>query len=387
MIKKKEVDVFNDSQIKVPFVLPEITNDDRNAVLSALNQNLLTDGPILQEFEREFAEFTGAKYAVGVSNATAALHLSLKAIGVGKGDEVIVPDLTFVATANAVLSTGATPVIADISKDDFNISISSIKKSLTSKTKAIIPVHFAGNPCKMKLINSIAKKNNLKIIEDCAHGIGAKINQRHVGTFGSVGCFSFYPTKNFTTIEGGMIITNSRKIADLTKILRNHGITKSLQNRFAKGKPWEYDVVLPGQNYRLDEIRSSLGISQLKRTKQNNLKRRHAFLYYNSRLDNNESVITPKIFNNFTHSCHLYVLRVKKKNGLSRDIVYRRLLKNGVRCSVHYKPLHEFTAYKKFAKIKDKVENSKLIYKEIISLPMYPQIRRVQQDVVLQNLM
>jgi|TARA_B100000949_G_scaffold110074_1_gene97513 dTDP-4-amino-4,6-dideoxygalactose transaminase len=385
MKKRNNADVFNDSHIKVPFVLPEITNEDKKAILSTLNQNLLTDGPKLREFENKFAKFTGAKYAIGVSNATAALQLSLKAIGIGKGDEVIIPDLTFVASANAILFTGATPIIADIDKEDYNISIDSIKKSLTNKTKAIMPVHFTGKSCKMHKIRNIAKKNNLRIIEDCAHAIGSRLGKKHVGTFGDAGCFSFYPTKNITTLEGGMVITNSRKISEEIKALRNHGITKSYKDRFTKGKPWEYDVIIPGYNYRLDEIRSALGISQLKRIAKNNLKRKKAALYYNSKLKNNESVIIPKILKDEDHACHLYVLRIKENGKFSRDYLFQKLLKNGIRSSVHYKPIHEFTAYKKNAKIIDKLDNSKLVYKEMISLPLYPQIKKKQQNLVLQN--
>jgi len=386
MKKRKNSDAFNDLHIKVPFVLPEITNADKSAILSALNQNLLTDGPKLKEFENKFAKFTGARYAIGVSNATAALQLSLKAIGIEKGDQVIVPDLTFVASINAILFTGATPVIVDVDKEDYNVSIDSIKKSLTKKTKAIMPVHFAGKSCKMYEIQTIARKNNLKIIEDCAHAIGGKLNKKHVGTFGDAGCFSFYPTKNLTTFEGGMVITNSEKISETIKTLRNHGITKSYQDRFTKGKPWEYDVSIPGYNYRLDEIRAALGISQLKRITQNNLKRKKAALYYNSRLKNNKSIITPKILKDEDHACHLYVLRFKRQGKFSRDDLFTKLLKNGIRSSVHYKPLHTFTAYKKNAKIFDNLINTKKIYKEIISLPLYPQITRKQQDLVLKNL-
>ena len=386
MKKRKNSDAFNDLHIKVPFVLPEITNEDKRAILATLDQNLLTDGPKLKEFENKFAKFTGARYAIGVSNATAALQLSLKAIGIGKGDEVIVPDLTFVASINAILFTGATPVIVDIDKEDYNISVDSIKKSLTKKTKAVMPVHFAGKSCKMREIQIIARKNKLKIIEDCAHAIGGKLNKKHVGTFGDAGCFSFYPTKNLTTFEGGMVITNSKKISESIKTLRNHGITKSYQDRFTKGKPWEYDVSIPGYNYRLDEIRAALGISQLKRITQNNLKRKKAALYYNSKLKNIKSIITPKILKDEDHACHLYVLRFKKQGKFSRDDLFTKLLKNGIRSSVHYKPLHTFTAYKKNAKIFDNLINSKQIYKEIISLPLYPQITRKQQDLVLKNL-
>jgi perosamine synthetase len=386
MKKIKKVDAFNDSKIKVPFVLPEITSHDKKTILQVLNNNLLTDGPNLKDFENKFAKFTGAKYAIGVSNATAALQLSLKAIGIKKDDEVIVPDITFVATANSVIFANATPVIADVSEDDFNISLVSIEKSITKRTKAIIPVHFAGKPCQMIKIKKLAKKYNIKIIEDCAHAIGSQTNKKHVGTFGETGCFSFYPTKNLTTFEGGMVITNSKKIAEKIKLLRNHGIMRSLHDRFSKGKPWDYDVLLPGYNYRLDEIRSALGVSQLKRLIANNKKRQNAFRYYNSSLKKKTGVITPKMENNEVHSCHLYVLRIKKSKSHSRDAVFQKFLKNGIRSSVHYKPLHEFSVYKKYGKTYDDLSNSKKLFKEFLSLPLYPQITKKQQDLVINNL-
>ena len=244
-MKKTMNDAFGDKSIKVPFIIPEITKNDRSVISGALNSSLLTDGPKLRKFEAIFAKFTKAKFAIGVSNGTSALHLSLKSLGISKNDEVIIPDLTFVATASSVLFTGATPVLADVD-DDLNISIQSIKKLITSRTKAIIPVHFAGKSCKIKEISSIAKKNNISVIEDCAHAIGARINNKHVGTFGQLGCFSFYPTKNFTTIEGGMIITNSKKMANFVRAARNHGISKTLASRISKGKPWDYDIQNPG---------------------------------------------------------------------------------------------------------------------------------------------
>ena len=374
------------NEIKIPLFSPNITREDKKAIESALINQMLTDGPILEKFEKMFAKFTGAKYAIGVSNATSALFLSLKSIGIKKDDEVIIPNMTFVATANAVIHAGGKPVLIDVNLDDMNISVDQIKKAINKNTKVILPVHFAGKACDMIKIRKIVKDNNLHLIEDCAHAIGGKLNKKHVGTFGDAGCFSFYPTKNLTTFEGGMVITNSKKISETIKTLRNHGITKSYQDRFTKGKPWEYNVSVPGYNYRLDEIRATLGISQLKRITQNNLKRKKAALYYNSRLKNNKSVIIPKILKDEDHACHLYVLRFKKQGKFSRDDLFTKLLKNGIRSSVHYKPLHTFTAYKKNAKMFGKLINSKQIYKEIISLPLYPQITRKQQDLVLKNL-
>ena len=382
---KKKIDAFGDASIKVPFIIPEITKNDKNAVLNALNSRLLTDGPKLRKFESIFAKFTGAKFAIGVSNGTAALHLSLKALGIGKGSEVIIPDITFVATASSVLLTGATPVLADVD-ENLNILIPSIKKSITSRTKAIIPVHFAGKPCKINEITSIARKNRISIIEDCAHAIGARVNSKHVGIFGQAGCFSFYPTKNFTTIEGGMVVTNSKNIADFVRYARNHGITKTLTSRFSSGKPWDYDIKNSGYNYRLDEIRASLGINQIKRVKKMNLLRKKAADYYNKKLEDIEGVIVPGKSIGVEHVHHLYVIRITRKYGITRDMLFQKLLKIGIRTSVHYKPLHMFTIFKKMAKIIDSLSNSVHVYSQILSLPLYPSISKKQQDLVINNI-
>lgn len=378
--------VFGKKSIKVPFFAHHITNEDKKAMMKALDSSLLTDGPILREFESVFAKFTGAKYAIGVSNATAALHLSLKAIGIGKGDEVIVPDMTFVATANAVRLCGATPVFADVDKDDMNISPKSIQENLSSKTKAILPVHFAGKVCKINKIKKIAQSNKLEIIEDCAHAIGARYEGRHVGNFGSAGCFSFYPTKNITTIEGGMVITNSKEIGDFIRSARNHGITKSLSQRYSHGKPWDYDVLESGYNYRLDEIRSALGLSQLKRIRKLNLLRKKAFEYYNRQLGKIGGIICPSISKADDNVYHLYIGRISSRFGISRDQLFEKLLSSGISTSVHYKPLHKFTAFKKLHSNLKNLKNSDDLFREIISLPMFPNITRREQDLVIKQI-
>lgn len=378
-------DAFSNKSIKVPFFQPYISKNDKIAVEKTLSTTLLTDGPILQKFENRFSKFTKSKFSIGVSNATSALHLSLKALGIGKGDEVIVPDMTFVATANSILISGAIPVLADID-DDMNLSIESIERSITKKTRAIMPVHFAGKPCNMQKIKKIAKSNDLALIEDCAHAIGAKLNNQHVGTFGDAGCFSFYPTKNITTLEGGMIITQSAKIAKHVKLLRNHGITKSLLQRYSKGNPWEYDVIEPGYNYRLDEVRSSLGISQLKQIEKLNMLRRKAFKYYNQRLTHERGITIPTWSKYEEHACHLYIIRIEKEYGISRDKLFRKLLSLGIRTSVHYKPLHKFTVFKKRSKILDSIKNTEGIYHKIISLPLYPSISKKEQDYVINGI-
>ena len=385
MLKLKSKDAFNNKSIKVPFFSPYITDDDRKIIQNTLKNNLLTDGPILENFESSFCKFTNSKYAIGVSNATSALHLSLKSLGITTGDEVIIPDMTFIATSSAIMLTGATPVLADVNDDDFNISINSIKKNINSKTKAILPVHFAGQPCDIKKIAKIAKSNDLLLVEDCAHALGTKFENKHVGTFGNTGCFSFYPTKNITSIEGGMVITNSKKTAKFILSSRNHGLTKSLKNRFSKGKPWDYDVIEPGYNYRLDEIRSALGLNQLKRIKKINLKRKIACDYYNSKLKNIFGIGIPtySISTATSSSYHLYIIKITNDFKISRDELFKKLLDAGIQTSVHYKPLHEFTILKTKGKINDKLKTTKILYNQIISLPLYQNITRKEQDIVI----
>ena len=384
-MKIKKNDAFGNNTIKVPFFRPYIDKEDIKSIENSLKRSLLTDGPLLQEFESKFSKFTGAKFAVGVSNATSPLQLSLKVLGIQKNDEVILPDMTFVATGNAILNVGATPVIADVN-NDMNISLDSIKENITSKTKAIIPVHFAGKMCDIKNIKKIAKTNNLFLIEDCAHAIGAKFENKHAGTFGDAGCFSFYPTKNITTIEGGMVICNSKNTAQGIQSFRNHGITRTLKQRFSAGKPWDYDEIEPGYNFRLDEIRASLGISQLKKISKLNNMRRKACEYYTSKLKKIKGIESPEISKSTDNAFHLYIIKIKKDYGISRDKLFLKLLDSGIRTSVHYKPLHDFTIFKKMAKIKRGLNNSTTLYNEILSLPLYPTITQQEQDYVIHNL-
>ena len=379
-------DSFDNPDIEVPFFIPSISYLDKKAVYNALNAKLLTDGPKLLEFEQKFSSFVNSKYAIGVSNATSALHLSLKALGIGRNDEVIVPDMTFVATANAVLLTGAKPVLTDVEKNTLNISPKAIKSNISSRTKAIITVHFAGKACDMTKIMKIAKSNNLYVIEDCAHAIGTKFKNKHVGNFGDFGCFSFYPTKNITTIEGGMIISQNKKLIEKVRINRNHGISRSLKDRYSKGFPWDYDIKEAGYNYRLDEIRSSLGLSQLKQIKTLNKKRQDAFRYYNKFFKKVKGIEIPNEKNLESNACHLYILRIKSEFPISRNELFEKLLSKGIRTTVHYKPLHKFSIYKKKGILKKNMINSVELYDEIISLPLYPGITKKEQDYVVNTI-
>ena len=375
-------DFFEDKKIKFPAYEPWISDEDKKIVKKTLTQSMLTLGPQLEKFENDFCKYSKAKYAVAVSNCTAALHLSLMALGIKKDDEVIIPDLTFVADANAILACNAKPVIVDINKENFFLSISNIKKNITKKTKAIIPVHIYGQVCNIEEILDVAKDNNLKVIEDCAHAVGTFHKSKHVGTLGNTGCFSFYPTKNITTAEGGMVITNSEKIAEKVRQLRNHGMTKSLKSRYSSEYPWIFDIKQPGYNYRLDEIRAALGITQLKRIKKINELRKKASSYYNKNLQNIPGIILPDMVNDKTHSYHLYTIRVTKPYKLSRNQLFKKLKDNGIRTTVYWMPIHKYTAYRKFVKTSN-ILNTTKIYDEILALPLFPNISKKHQDAVI----
>ena len=375
-------DFFRDSKIKFPAYEPWISKEDEQIISKTLKQSMLTLGPQLEKFEKDFCKYSKAKYAIAVSNCTAALHLSLKALGVKEGDEVIIPDLTFVADANAVLACNAKPVVADINKEDFFFSISNVKKNITKKTKAIIPVHIYGQVCNIEEILDLAKGNNLMVVEDCAHAVGTFHKSKHVGTIGNAGCFSFYPTKNITTAEGGMVTTNSKEIAEKVRQLRSHGMTKSLKSRYSSEYPWVFDIVEPGYNYRLDEIRAALGITQLKRIKKINELRKKASLYYHKNLKNIPGIILPNMVSDRSHSYHLYTIRVTKSFKLSRNQLYKKLKNNGIRTTVYWMPIHEYAAYRKFAK-KSNITNTTKTYDEILALPLFPNISKKHQDAVI----
>ena len=372
--------------MKIPYFRPWITNEDKKEVKKVLDQRWLTNGPILKKFEAEFSKFQKTKFSLGVSSATHGLHLCLKAIGIKPGDEVIVPTMTFAATADVVTYCGAKPVLVDIDEDTLNISTSAILDKINKKTKAIIPVHYGGQSCDMDKIQSIANKFKLKIVEDCAHALGSTYNGKKCGSIGDISCFSFYPTKIITTGEGGMITTNSSGLVKKVNLLRSHGMNH-LPTKREKSALWNYDIVDLGYNYRLDEIRATLGLSQLKKIQLMNKKRRNAFKYYNKFLKNIPGVSIPSEKDLNNHACHLYVLRIlKNKFPISRNQLFKKLLSAGIRTTVHYKPLNKFLIYRKLGLTRDKLVNSNKLYDEIISLPLYPDIKKQEQDIVIKTI-
>ena len=370
--------------MKVPYFEPWITDNDKKNIMKALNQRWLTNGPFLSKFENKFQNYINSKHALGVGSATHALHLSNRALGIGPGDEVIVPTFTFVATANSVLYCGATVVLADIDPSTFNISLKSIKNLITKKTKAIIPVHYGGQSCDMDEIMSIAKKNNLKVIEDCAHSLGSKFDNSFCGTMGDVGCFSFYPTKIITTGEGGMITTNKNNLLKKFKQLRSQGMNIT-PNQREKLIQWKYDVVDLGYNYRLDEIRSSLGLSQLNRINNINKLRIKIANKYNKLLKNIKGISLPVIKSNRNHIFHLYSIKIEKEYYLTRDELFKKLYDKNIGTSVQYYPLHLMSYNKnKYNNLDFPVANK--IKNQILCLPIFPTMTQKQIQYVASNL-
>ena len=371
--------------MKVPYFEPWITDNDKKNVIKSLNQRWLTNGPFLSKFENKFQNYINSKYALGVGSATHALHLSNRALGIGPGDEVIVPTFTFAATANSVLYCGATVVLADIDPSTFNISLKSIKNLITKKTKAIIPVHYGGQSCDMDEIMSIAKKNKLKVIEDCAHSLGSKFNNSFCGTMGDVGCFSFYPTKIITTGEGGMITTNKNNLLKKFKQLRSQGMDIT-PNQREKLIQWKYDVVDLGYNYRLDEIRSSLGLSQLNRINNINKLRIKIADKYNKLLKNIKGISLPVIKSNRNHIFHLYSIKIEKEYYLQRNELFKKLSDKGIGTSVQYYPLHLMSYNKnKYNNLDFPIANK--IKDRILCLPIFPTMTEKQIQYVASNLL
>jgi UDP-4-amino-4,6-dideoxy-N-acetyl-beta-L-altrosamine transaminase len=372
---------------EIPFFVPWITDEDKEEVLKILSSRWLTGGPKAKEFEKQFADYVRVKHAVSVSSCTAALHLAMRALNIKHGDEVIVPVFTFASTANAVIFCGAKPVFADIDTRTFNLTTEDILNKVTKKTKAVTVVHYAGQPADMKEIMEIAEDHRLHVIEDCAHSLGAGYQGRKTGGIGTAGCFSFYPTKGITTVEGGMLTTNEEQIAKKAKLLREHGMTRSALDR-EKGAEWYYDVADLGYNYRLTEVQAALGISQLKRVEDGIKKRVELAHYYTTKLSKIKGIITPYEAKNRTHVYHLYVIKVlKEKFGLSRDELFTKLSSKGIGLSVHYTPLHFMTLYKKMGTYHTgSFPNAEEAYKEVLSLPLFPTMTRNQINYVVNSI-
>lgn len=360
----------------LPPFRPFIGDDEINEVIDTLRSDWITTGPKTLTFEKLFREYVKSKNALAVSSCTAALHLGLAAIGVGRGDEVITSPITFASTANVILHQGAKPVFVDIQIDSYNIDPEKIREKITNKTKAIIPVHYGGNPCELDEILEIAEDNNLFVIEDAAHAIGSSYKNRKIGGIGDITCFSFYATKNITTGEGGMVTTNDNELSDKIKILSLHGISKDAWKRYSSKGNWYYEVLAPGYKYNMTDIQAAIGMHQLKKLDNFiKIKKRIAEIYLKEFAGMPE-IILPQIKNYVLNSWHLFPIRLKTSLlKIDRNKFIDLLKENNIGTSVHFIPIHMHPYYKNTFGFKDNdFPIAKDVYYSIISIPIYPKM-------------
>lgn len=370
---------------KIPLADLDYDEEEEQVVLSVLRSKWLTMGSETQAFEQEFAAMTGSRYSLAVSNATEALHLACLASGIAAGDEVIVPSLTFVATANAVLYCGAEVRFADIcGANDLTLDPQSVEEQITPRTKAIITMHYAGYPSQMERLQALAKEHHLVLIEDAAHAPGAWLNGKHLGTFGDVGCFSFFSNKNLATGEGGMLVTESADLAEKIRLLRSHGMTSLTWDRH-QGHAYSYDVVGLGYNYRIDEIRSSLGRVQLRKLVRNNQRRAEITRAYWRGLAG-LGLELPFAASGLADSIPAYhIFPILLPPGVNRLNFIDQLRQAGIQTSIHYPPIHTFSYYRQ----RYPTQPANLLRTEEaagreVTLPLYPGMTDEQNSWVIE---
>lgn len=357
-----------------------IDEDDIQAVVDVLRSDYLTTGPVIRNFEKAVCEYTGTKYAVAVANGTAALHVACLAAGIGSGDEVITTPITFAASSNCVLYCGGTPVFADINRITYNIDPEDIRRKITDKTKAIIPVHFTGQPCEMDEIHAIAKEHGLTVIEDGAHALGADYKGKKIGSISDMTIFSFHPVKHITTGEGGMIMTNDEKLYERLVLFRSHGITRNEDLMTKNEGGWYYEQLDLGFNYRITDIQCALGLSQLKKLDRFIARRKELVIRYNEAFTDVADIVCPVQKDGCNSSWHLYVIQVP-----NRKEVYDKLKEAGIHVNVHYIPVYKHPYYKDRGYKGVCCLNAEELYAHMISLPLYPDLSNEEQDYVIEQ--
>jgi dTDP-4-amino-4,6-dideoxygalactose transaminase len=368
---------------KIPLFDLNFDEKEEQAVLETIQSKWISTGPKTVAFEERFASMLNAKHAVALSNCTVSLHLALKLAGVQSGDEVICPSLTFVATVNSIRYVDAVPVFADVtSYENPTIDPEDIRRKITSKTKAIMVMHYGGFACDMDKIMQIARENNLKVIEDACHGPLSEYKGKKLGTIGDVGCFSFFSNKNISTGEGGMLITNNDEYASRTKLLRSHGMTTMSYER-AKGHSTAYDVVELGYNYRMDDIHSSIGLVQLDKIETDLIKRTEVRKLYVKLLSEIPGIIIP--FRDYSEFSSNYILPIVLKDGNAekRDQIRAALAEAGIQTSMHYPAVHRFSIYKEFY---SELPVTDYLVNNLITLPMYSKLTGEQVHYICNTL-
>lgn len=367
----------------IPYGKQTIEQDDIQAVVDVLKSDFLTTGPKIAEFEQTVADYVGAKYAVAISNGTSALHAACFAAGIGPGDEVITTPLTFAASANCVLYCGGTPVFADVDPKTYNIDPEDIRRKITDKTKAIIAVHLAGQPCDMDAIHSIAREHGLIVIEDGAHALGSVYKGKKVGSMSDMTTFSFHPVKPITTGEGGMIVTDNEDFYKKMVLFRSHGITRDDSMMTRNDGPWFYQQFDLGYNYRITDIQCALGCSQMKKLDRFLARRKEIVARYNEVFADCDNIITPYQLSDTESGWHLYIVQVK---NCDRRKVFENMREKGIGVNVHYIPVYMHPYYQEHGYENVHCANAEEIYSHIISLPLYPGLTSEQQDYVIDTL-
>ncbi|MED2728807.1 UDP-4-amino-4,6-dideoxy-N-acetyl-beta-L-altrosamine transaminase [Bacillus thuringiensis] len=369
----------------LPYGQQQIDEYDIQAVVDVLKGDFLTTGPMVQQFEEAIAKYVGAKYAVSFSNGTAALHAACYAAGITEGDEVITTPMTFVASANCILYQGAKPVFADIDNETYNISPKSIEEKITNKTKAIIPVHFTGQPVELEAIQKIAKKNNLIIIEDAAHALGATYKNKKIGSIGDMTMFSFHPVKHITTGEGGVLTTNNPLFYEKLVQFRTHGIERNPKKLLENHGPWYYEMQFLGYNYRITDIQAALGLSQLSKLDSFIKIRKKYVDIYSKEFSCLSEIIIPKQLPQTSSSWHLYIIRLNTKLlKCNRKEFYEALQRENIGVNVHYIPVHLQPFYQKLGYEKGICPQAENVYEEIITLPLFPKMTEADVWDVIQ---
>ncbi len=367
----------------IPYGKQTIDQDDIQAVVDVLKSDFLTTGPKIAEFEQTVADYVGAKYAVAISNGTSALHAACFAAGIEPGDEVITTPLTFAASANCVLYCGGTPVFADVDPKTYNIDPEDIQRKITGRTKAIIAVHLAGQPCDMDAIHSIAREHGLIVIEDGAHALGSVYKGKKVGSMSDMTTFSFHPVKPITTGEGGMIVTDNEDFYKKMILFRSHGITRDDSMMTRNDGPWFYQQFNLGYNYRITDIQCALGCSQMKKLDRFLARRKEIVARYNEAFADCDNIITPYQLSDTESGWHLYIVQVKK---CDRRQVFENMREKGIGVNVHYIPVYMHPYYQEHGYENVHCANAEEIYSHIISLPLYPGLTSEQQDYVIDTL-
>jgi dTDP-4-amino-4,6-dideoxygalactose transaminase len=372
------------SRWRVPLADVAVDDDLVGAVLDVVRSGWWSMGPRVEEFEREFAEFAGSGHAIAVANGTAALHLALLAAGCAPGDEVVVPSLNFVAAANTIVHTGATPVFCDVSGlEDLNLDPGDVEAALSKRTKAVVVLHYGGYPCDMGAVTAIAERHGVAVIEDAAHAPGATYEGRACGTIGAIGCFSFFSNKNLPVGEGGMIVTGDDELAQQLRLLRSHGMTTLTWDRH-RGHASGYDVVLPGFNYRLDEVRAVVGMEQLRRLPEENAARASVVARYREALHGAKGFTMPfEQVDGSEPAYHLAVVLLPE--GADRDEVRSELADRGIQTSVHYPPIHTFSAYR--SETGRPLPATDAVAGRLLTLPLYGGLSDEQVDAVVDALL